>query len=573
MDNRRLLIAVALSMAILLVWGRLFPAKRPATAPVEVAEQRAEPGPAGASTGGGAAVAAAVQPEGGDLVLPTAAEERAEGREEQRVVLENDFAVAELSNRGGQLISYRLKTHAAADGGVLDLVRARASGPYPFGLVGRAGESLSINEALFEVAETDAVSRQVVFRYSGERGSVRKHFSFAESGLLKVEVEARGIEPGWALLLGPGIGNPSAKETASSLAKRGAVYSALGSFVSLPAQSAKEVEIVPGGGLAWAGLDDNYFLAAYLADSPLSEAKLVPGFFETTENKDGQRFRVIRPGEELSREQKDQVRDFALELRPEGQRVSASVFLGPKELNRLLGVGYGLDRTIELGWFRFLALPFMHALQWTYNNVVANYGWVIVLMTTLIKILLLPLTHTTMVSMGKMQELAPKIQGIRARYASKMRDKQGRPNLEIQKKINEETMALYKAEGVNPAGGCLPMLLQLPVFIAFYNIFPAAIELRQAPWLLWVKDLSAHDPIYVLPIVMGATQLAQMLMTPATGNPMQRRMMMMMPVVFTVMFLGFPAGLVLYWLTNNVLSIVQQTVYNRLKKAPAVQTA
>lgn len=560
-------------MAVLLVWGRLFPAKRP---PAAVPELAAE---AGQTEGGNDVGTAAEQvpavvsealPPTAMLAMP-AAEPAVKAVAEQRVTLENEAAVAEFSNRGGQLVSFRLKGHAAGDGGVLDLVRARGAGPYPLGLVGAKGLSLPINEALFQVAEEPDGPWAITFLYNGEEGWLRKRFSFADDGLLKLEVESRGLEAGWALLVGPGIGNPSANETASKLAKRGGVYSSGGDLVSMAAQSSKEVEVVPGSGLGWVGLDDNYFLSVLLVESPLAEARYVPGYFQDEPGQPGRRFTPLPANGEMSREQKAFTRDLSLEVRPTGDKLSASLYLGAKELNRLLALDRGLDRTIELGWFRFLALPFMHALQWIFSNVVANYGWAIVLMTTLIKILLLPLTHTTMVSMGKMQELAPKIQGIRSKYATKMKDKQGRPNFETQKKINEETMALYKAEGVNPAGGCLPMLLQLPVFIAFYNILPASIELRQAPWILWVRDLSAHDPIYILPIVMGATQLLQMLMTPAAGNPMQRRMMLMMPVVFTVMFLGFPAGLVLYWLTNNVLSIVQQVVYNRLKKAKAVQ--
>lgn len=567
--------AVALSMAVLLAWGRLFPAKKPAQLPREAvagpatALSTAEPeSPASPSPTAEVGASSTVAP------APSRPEEVVEAAAEERVTLETDAAVAVFSNRGGQLVSYRLKGHLAGDGGVLDLIRERGGGAYPFGLVSGDGSDHLVNAALFVVEpEADSDGRGVTFRYSGSLGAVRKQFSFEQDGLLRMEVETRGLASGWGVLLGPGVGNPSANEAASKLAKRGGVYSLAGDFVSRAAQSTKEAEVVGGGALSWAGLDDNYFLAVLLPESPLAEVRYVPGFFAEGASGKDRSFQPVPANGELSREQKALARDFALLVRPAGDTLEAHAYLGAKELNQLLSLGRGLDRTIELGWFRFLALPFMHALQWIYTNVVANYGWAIVLMTTLIKILLLPLTHTTMVSMGKMQELAPKIQGIRAKYASKMKDKQGRPNFETQKKINEETMALYKSEGVNPAGGCLPMLLQLPVFIAFYNILPASIELRQAPWILWVKDLSAHDPIYVLPIVMGATQLAQMLMTPAAGNPMQRRMMLMMPVVFTVMFLGFPSGLVLYWLTNNVLSIIQQAVYNRLKSAQVVKTA
>jgi YidC/Oxa1 family membrane protein insertase len=168
--------------------------------------------------------------------------------------------------------------------------------------------------------------------------------------------------------------------------------------------------------------------------------------------------------------------------------------------------------------------------------------------------------------MQKMQALNPKMQAIRERWRPKLKDRQGKPNLEAQRKMQEEMNALFKGEGVNPAGGCLPMLLQLPILFAFYNLLSTAIELRQAPWLLWIRDLSAADPYYVLPIVMGATQVVQQRMTPTTADPMQRRIFQLMPIFFTVLFLGFPSGLVLYWLVNNVLTIAQQAVYNHLKR-------
>jgi YidC/Oxa1 family membrane protein insertase len=209
-------------------------------------------------------------------------------------------------------------------------------------------------------------------------------------------------------------------------------------------------------------------------------------------------------------------------------------------------------------------------LQWIHGHMVANYGWAILLLTLLIKVVTLPLTHKSYVSMRKMQELNPKMQAIRERWRPKLKDRQGRANLEAQRKMNEEITGLFKAEGVNPAGGCLPMLLQLPILWAFYNLLSTAIELRGAPWFGWIHDLSVADPYYVLPIVMGATQVIQQRMTPQTGDAMQRRMFQLMPIVFTVMFLGFPAGMVLYWLVNNVLTIAQQGVYNHLKSREAL---
>ena len=205
-------------------------------------------------------------------------------------------------------------------------------------------------------------------------------------------------------------------------------------------------------------------------------------------------------------------------------------------------------------------------LRWIHANLVGNWGWAIVVMTLAIRLLLFPLTHKSFMSMQKMQLLNPKMQAIRQKYRSKLKDKQGRPNAEAQRKMNEEIMALYKTEGVNPAGGCLPMILQIPVFFAFYNLLSSAIELRHAPWLGWVQDLSAMDPYYVLPIFMGVAMLVQQKMMPSTAEPMQRRMMMFMPFFITFICLKLPSGLALYWATSNVLGIVQQLFYNRLRK-------
>ena len=265
----------------------------------------------------------------------------------------------------------------------------------------------------------------------------------------------------------------------------------------------------------------------------------------------------------MSEAQEDLGRELAVVLQVDAARFSGTAYWGPKQYEQLSALPYGLEETINLGWFKIISKPLLFGLGWIHDNVVANYGWAIILMTILIRILLFPLMHKSTVSMQKMQKVNPKVQAIRNKYRPKLKDKQGRPNSEMQRKMNEETMALYKTEGVNPAGGCLPMLLQIPVLFAFYNILSAAIELRGAPWILWITDLSAKDPLYVLPIVMGASQFLQQKMTPTAGDPMQRRMFALMPIFFTVLFLGFPSGLVLYWLTNNILGITQQVVYKK----------
>jgi YidC/Oxa1 family membrane protein insertase len=223
---------------------------------------------------------------------------------------------------------------------------------------------------------------------------------------------------------------------------------------------------------------------------------------------------------------------------------------------------WGLERTVHWGMLGFLAQPLLRALQWIHAQIVPNYGWAIVILTALLKIVLLPLSLASFKSMRKMQKLNPRMQAIREKWRGKLRDKNGRFVPDAQRQMNEEIMGVYRAEGVNPVGGCLPVLVQLPIFFAFYQLLSTAVELWHSPWLLWVKDLTAPDAYYVLPLIMGATQVIQQRMTPPPPDPIQRKMIQAMPFVFTIFSLGFASGLVLYWLTNNVLSIVQQKLYN-----------
>jgi YidC/Oxa1 family membrane protein insertase len=238
---------------------------------------------------------------------------------------------------------------------------------------------------------------------------------------------------------------------------------------------------------------------------------------------------------------------------------SLQAFVGPKEHDRLAQLAPGMERVIDYGdWMRVLALPLRSALLWI-NGFVGNYGWSIVLLTILINIALIPLKHHSYKSMRKMQKLAPQIKRINDRY------KKLKPTDPKQQDKNREVMALYKENNVSPMSGCLPMLLMIPFFFAFYRLLMVSIELRHAPFMLWIQDLSTYDPYFVLPIAMGVTQLAVQKMTPQTSaDPMQQKIMMMMPIMFVFILAWAPAGLVLYWFVNNLVSIGQQTLTNRI---------
>jgi YidC/Oxa1 family membrane protein insertase len=211
----------------------------------------------------------------------------------------------------------------------------------------------------------------------------------------------------------------------------------------------------------------------------------------------------------------------------------------------------GLENAIDFGsWIKWLAMPLLIVLKWIFQYV-QNYGIAIIILTILIKIIFWPLGNKSYKSMKEMQKLQPKMQELREKYKD---DKQ---------KLSQETMALYKTHKVNPLGGCLPILIQIPVFFGLYKVLLYAIELRHSPFFFWIQDLSAKDPYYITPIIMGATMFIQQKMTPTMGDPMQAKIMLLMPVVFTFLFLNFPSGLVLYWLFNNIISIGQQVYINK----------
>lgn len=607
MESRRLFLAIALSILVIVGWQFLMgppPSTRPPGSETPVVDSGGEPSgreerSPGAQGSGTAAEPSEAAAEGSDPesvaerppetnVEAPSGEPPIEGTAEERVTLETERVQIELSSRGGQLVSFLLKEHGSRAGGPVDLVRARSEGPYPFGLTDSQGGSHPLNEALFQTERLreggDLVG--VRFRYRGAAGDATKTFRFrgdpsaAVSDLLEVDIDLPG-QDGWTVLVGPGIRNPSSQEQEESyFARRRALYSVGGEIEKLDATDLAQTLPVPAPGLRWVGLDDNYFLAALLFDP--RQAAHGAAIFEPVlllPGEDGATFEPVADVELLAEDRQDLEREVRVRIEPNAGRFQTLAYWGAKRLEvlsdlTLPGTGGAipaqLDHTIELSFLRILAVPMLLGLHWIYQNVVANYGWAIVLMTLVLKLLLLPLTHKSYVSMRKMQELQPKMEALRARYRPKLKDKQGRPNMEAQRKMNEEMMALFKAEGVNPAGGCLPMLLQMPFFFAFYFILREAVELRNAVWL-WVPDLSAPEPgaMHWLPVIMTVTQFLQQRMTPMAGDAMQRRLFQLLPFLFLVLFWGMPSGLVLYWLTNNVLTIGQQSIYNHLKKRGA----
>ena len=565
METRRLLLAFVLSLAVIAIWYTIFPpARSKPPEPPPAAAPKAVPAPGAApAVPGAAAPSQPSQPAVTQAPAPVPVSAAAE----EKITLQSGRVRAVLTNRGAQLLSLVVPEKSDPKSGTLEMVRQRAGIAYPYSLTANGVQPSPLNQALFQ-AERAPDGRSATFRYSGPLGTAEKTFRFDDKGLLAVDVRVPGRSD-WGVLLGPGVRNPTTEEMKSRYERRRGVYRKGDDVEGPDPGGAFDPIEVSGSALAWAGLDDTYYLAAQVPQGKIDRAVFWPMLVQTSEKGGTEQFQPVPGKDDITREQKGLPREFFLILRPAGDQMSLVSYWGPKEYDLLHALRNGLEGTIDLGSLKPLVLPLLYALHWIHDRMVANYGWAIVLLTIVIKILLLPLTHKSTMSMRKMQELNPRVQAIRDRYRSKLRDKQGKPNLEAQRKMNEETMAVYKEAGVNPAGGCLPMLIQLPILYAFYRLLSTAVDLRHAPWLGWIHDLSAADPYLVLPIVMGATQFLQVRMGPQAGDPMQRRLFQIMPVAMTVFFLGVPSGLVLYWLTNNVLTIIQLQVYNRLKEREA----
>ena len=458
---------------------------------------------------------------------------------------------ATITNVGGRLQGFVLNQYQSAARTPLELIHpaAIAADALPFGIETPSNPAVAAaaNSALYElevrggiVGDGDRTARPgdpvvVGLRWADGRGAVvAKSIEFAATGnQLRVRVDATLPGAGETYLtLGAGLDAIEAGSRNVFLAE--GALALVDADIERWAPPEPEPPVGVFGPVRWAGIESHYFLGAFLFDAPPSEVRI-----------SSLRVSAVEPSDEPQ-----------LALASVAIGIPPGVYLGPKKFDYLLQQGYDIARAVDFGWVGVLARPLLALLVWI-HSFVGNYGVAIILLTVLLRVVFLPLNHKSMVSMRRMQRLQPQMAAIRAKYK---RSKE----LEQKQKMNEEVMALYKREGVSPFGGCLPMLAQLPILFSFYRLLSVAVELRQAPFVMWVQDLSDYDPYLVLPLLMGGSMLVQQRMTPSPGaDPMQARMFKFMPVIFTVLFLYVPSGLVLYWLVNNLLGIAQQLYVNR----------
>lgn len=470
---------------------------------------------------------------------------------EETLTVQTDTYRIEFSNRGGvvkswQLLKYQY-THQPKN---LELVNPVA-GPvvgWPFSLrFPDQKPSTDLNQALF-VARKSADGLTVEFDYSNGKLKARKVFSF-ERNSYKSRVETEVTEGGARLphLLAwrGGFGDLSVSN-ASAMGHSVHFDVNEGKLRLQAAGDAKNGPLSASGNYSFAGVEDLYFAAVFL---PQSNASL----------------RIITYADSVATPFVSEKESMVGASVGDGHN-RMTLFVGPKDLEILQSVNPKLAQIVDFGWLGFIAKPLFLIVQWIDQSYIHNYGWSIILVTIVINFALFPLKLSSMKSMRVTQALQPQVQAINDKYKNiGMRD----PRKQQQQ---AEVMALYQKHGVNPLGGCVPLLLQMPFLFAFYTVFTIAIEMRGASWL-WVSDLSQHEtlPIRILPITMIITQVLMQKMTPTTGStdPTQQKMMMFMPLIFGVMFYSASSGLMLYWLTGNLVAIAQQWFFNRTSMAAA----
>lgn len=529
--EKRLLLAIVLSFGVLFLYQLVFkPTQKPVSELAADIEKAPEQKPVPELP---------VKPP----ETPTEQEfQAAEAEAEQDIVVETPLYRAVWNNRGAQLESWRLKEYKNDNQENLELISALSAklGRYPFLLLTDDAEfDNMINTARYTFSRTKlelmgGEEGELRFEFAIETGTrIEKIFTFHGNSYdfdIQINLWRNGQKITPRIIWGPSFGNLSAEELKRRIGGGGAgvtVYA--GTKVLRHDERKYKLENSLYNFVDWVAYDSNYFTVLFLAPSQ----KLSVAFLKEDINQIPYYF-------------------LALDL-PE------KAFIGPKDVDQLTELDPSTKKIIRFGFFGWMAEILHTAIKYI-HTVFPNWGFSIIILTIIIKILFFPLTYSSTKSMAKMQELQPKMKAIRAKY------KKAKKDIAQRRKMNEEIMKLYKEHGVNPAGGCLPMLIQLPIFWGFFRMLAISLEFRQSPFIFWIKDLSVHDPAYVTPILMGITQYISQKMTPTSADPTQQRMMMIMPVVMTIFFMNFSSGLVLYWLTNNVLQIGQQYIMNRLRK-------
>jgi YidC/Oxa1 family membrane protein insertase len=558
--ERRIFLAIILAAVVMYGWQAFF--MPPPPAPRSNASQQAQAPAKATATPAPAAQAPSAQSE----TKPSAEApvQAVKGEQTEReIVVDTAVAKVVLTNRGGRVLHWQLKDYRTPAGELVDLVPSNipADQPRPFSLrVDDPQVTQRLDESLYQVrgdtnGRVDATksSGGVTFEFEDAAGlRVRKELRFEPRNFVvsfsaDVHNGEMALNP-W-IAWGPGLGDLGAMSsggsyfTGNSVQPPQAIFHRDGDVERLKVDAVTK-QPTHEGQFGFAGIDDHYFVAALvnpgqarLEFKPVSIS--VPGRTTPIQFLSGA-YRLQKPHD-------------------------VRVYVGPKQFDLLRAVDPELVRAINFGMFSWMVVPLLSALKWLFGFL-GNYGWAIVVLTILLNLVLFYPRHRSVVAMRKMQAIQPEMKAIQDRYANlKATDP-------AKQKMNTEVMNLYRERGVNPASGCVPMLLTMPVLLAFYSLLSMSIELRGAPFVGWIHDLSAPDPYFVIPLLMGITMFWQQRISPTSADPTQQRVMMIMPIMFTAMMAFSPSGVVLYWTVSQLWAIGQQYLTNRLIGPPVVAT-
>jgi YidC/Oxa1 family membrane protein insertase len=553
--ERRVLLAIFLSFLVLYVYQALVVKPVPPQPPVTV-QGGTPPASPPSTPGPGPGLPQAVQP---PVEQPASATPLVSEPAEREIPVETSDVMAVFTNRGARLKSWRLKHYRDAAGQPQELIEQALDIPTAAGTVDR--QPLPFTLKVSDAAVTDRINQAIYAVTRGADAPNALRFEYRDSSGLRVTKQFDVDPASYVLTFRAAVAQqdrplpaaiqwgPSGGATAVSSFSQGAS--------GLLFQNGEVLRLAPAdiptqpdyeGDFEFAGVDDNYFMTVALS---VTGAKIS--------------FQPVSIPPAAGRN--DAARELvAYSVDPRTVDQPIRFFVGPKDFGVLSAVNRDLPNAIHFGVFKVIVVPLLQSLKWV-NSFVGNYGWSIVILTIVINAIMFPLRHKSTVSMRKMQELQPEVKAIQDRYAKlKSTDP-------AKQKMNQELMALYRERGVNPASGCVPILLTMPVLLAMWALLQTSIELRGAPWFGWIRDLSVHDPYYVLAVLMGVTGFWQQRMMPMTGaDPAQQKMMMFMPLMMTVMLAWLPAGALIYYVVTNIWMIGQQYLTNYLIGPPAVRT-
>jgi YidC/Oxa1 family membrane protein insertase len=522
--EKRIIIAFILSFGVLYAFRSFYAPTEPAPsqgtsapAPITTPAPKQEPQKAAESTEPAEPATATV----GDL--------RSDKTED--VIVDTPLYTATISNVGGVLKSYKLKAYSDGKGQPLELINATAGEKVGWPLAVEADDK-SLNESLSKALFVPQHNgERVVLEYAAGGIHARKELRFDRENYeisFQSVLTRDGKNVPHSVVWQSGFGDQSLPPDP---ARDNVLHQVDSGFTRISLRNIKDIQTFT---TSLAGVEDQYFLAMFLFDNPVT-AKAQKKEFPGPDN--------------------NPVPTFHLSAQvPEGRPIR--VYVGPKDRDWLSKADPQLSAVINYGWFEFISKPLLFVLLWIHSYI-GNFGWSIIILTLAINLLLFPLKLKQQVSMLKMQKIQPQMRTLQDKY------KKLKANDPRRAQLQTEMMGLYKEHGVNPLGGCLPLVLQLPVFYGLYSMLSISIELRRAPWTLWITDLSQADPYYVLPILLAVSMFIIQKMTPTTVDPAQAKVMMIMPVMFAFMFIRAQAGLTLYWMAGNIVGIAQQIFINK----------